>query len=317
VNFLVGHDRGLSVAFRTDAGESRGEAAGASRRASSRRTALGGLLALALVALGISVGPLLGRAGAQDFALPDVAVIPPTDASARPDASRPTVGTAAPAVATPAVATPAVATPASSLPAPGTADEAFDLRAKQIEEQVNDLKEKIFRTKERLMQLNEVILGKGGGINSGAKLVLEHRNELGSSYELVGAVYTLDGSPQFVKVDETGEFNEIEQVEIFGQRVVPGPHSLAVQYELRGNGYGVFSYLEGIRLKVQGSYKFDVDSGQITTVTAVVHEKDGITLEFKDKPTVRFNKIERKELREKDAAPPAVSDASSAGRTGP
>ena len=80
-------------------------------------------------------------AGAQDpAATPPPAAAAPTDATA----------TAAPAL---------------------TADEAFTTRVKTLEEQVVDLKEKIFRTKARLLLLQETVLG--GDLSQGARAVLE------------------------------------------------------------------------------------------------------------------------------------------------
>lgn len=212
----------------------------------------------------------------------------PADEEALPDSSAP-----AP-VAEPPLA-PAPAQPAASVEsevltpqtlAVGTADEAFDLKTKALEEKVNDLKEKIYRTKYRLAALAETVLG--GVVNSGAKLALWHRNELGSSYVLVSAAYTLDGAPLYTKVDETGDLNEREEFIVFDQRIIPGQHQISVQYELRGHGYGIFSYLEGMRVKLRTSHTFNVEPGKITKLTSLVHEKSGLTLEFEDKPSVRF-----------------------------
>ena len=61
---------------------------------------------------------------------------------------------------------PAAAAPAESAQ---TADEAFTTRVKTLEEQVVDLKEKIFRTKARLLLLQETVLG--GDLSSGARAV--------------------------------------------------------------------------------------------------------------------------------------------------
>lgn len=176
--------------------------------------------------------------------------------------------------------------PIASPPVPSTADEAFDLRAKALEERVNDLKEKIFRTKYRLSTLAATVLG--GLPSSGAKLALSHKNELGSSYVLVSAAYTLDGAPLYTKVDESGALDEKREFLVFDQRIAPGQHQISVQYELRGHGYGVFSYLEGMRLTLRSSHTFTVEPGKITRLTSLVHEKAGLTLEFADKPDVRF-----------------------------
>jgi hypothetical protein len=104
--------------------------------------------------------------------------------------------TAAPAAASPSPAAPAaapaeapVAAPATQAipptppgPAPQTADEAFNTRVKTLEEEVVDLKEKIYRSKARLLLLQETVLG--GDLSTGARAVLFHKNEMGNSFVL-------------------------------------------------------------------------------------------------------------------------------------
>ena len=65
----------------------------------------------------------------------------------------------------------------------GASDEkpAYNLKLRDIEERVNDLKEKIFQSKARLIQLQEVVLH---GTISGAKAKIVHRNEMGASFSL-------------------------------------------------------------------------------------------------------------------------------------
>ncbi len=261
-----------------------------------------------------------GPVVADDFGLPDAPA--PADPAAQPAAPQP--ASPQPAVPQPAAPQPASIEPAAGVAAPvqatqppadpaagaGTADEAFELKTKALEEQVNDLKEKIFRTKYRLSTLAESILE--GGYNSGAKLAIWHRNELGSSYVLTSAAYTLDGAPLYTKVDESGELNELEEFVIFDQRIVPGQHQMSVQYQLRGHGYGIFAYLEGMRLKLTSAYSFSVEPGKITKVTAIVREKEGLTLQFDQKPDIRFEMSVQKDV----GKPPAEGEGPQASAGG-
>jgi hypothetical protein len=168
-----------------------------------------------------------------------------------------------------------------------TADEAFTTRVKTLEEQVVDLKEKIFRTKARLLLLQETVLG--GDLSSGARAVIFHRNEMGAQFILESVAYALDGAPIFTKVDAAGDLDKREEFEIFNGRIVPGQHQVAVRLVYRGNGYGVFSYLEGYKFKVQSSYTFNAEATKITTVRVVGFEKGGLTTDLKDRPTVRYD----------------------------
>lgn len=168
-----------------------------------------------------------------------------------------------------------------------TADEAFSTRVKTLEEQVTDLKEKIFRTKARLLLLQETVLG--GDLSQGARAVLVHKNEMGSSFVLESVAYALDGAPVLTKVDNNGDLDKNTEFEIFNGRIVPGQHQIAVRLQYRGHGYGLFSYLEGYKFKVQSSYTFNAEASKVTTVKVVGFEKGGLTADLKDRPAVRYD----------------------------
>lgn len=178
------------------------------------------------------------------------------------------------------------AEPARGAAAP-TADELSAVKVKTLEERVSELKERIFRTKARLQGLQELVIG--GDLSTGAKAVLFHRNEMGSSFLLESVSYALDGAPVYAKADEKGDLDKRDEFEIFNGRVVPGNHQINVRMVYRGHGYGVFSYLEGYRFKVQSSYTFNAEPGKATTVRVVGFEKGGLTTDLKDRPAVRYD----------------------------
>jgi len=186
--------------------------------------------------------------------------------------------------------------------APATADEAFSTRVKTLEEQVTDLKEKIFRTKARLLLLQETVLG--GDLSVGARAVLMHRNEMGSSFVIESVAYALDGAPIFTKVDVNGDLQKRQEFEIFNGRIVAGQHQVAAKVVYRGHGFGVFSYLEGYKFKVQSSYTFNAEAAKVTTVKIVGFEKGGITSDLKDRPAIRYDIQVTKDTGTKPESPP-------------
>jgi uncharacterized small protein (DUF1192 family) len=213
--------------------------------------------------------------------------------------NRPAPGTtpAQPEPTPPPAATPATATaPAEAQ----SAEELNDLKVKTLEERVSDLKEKVFRTKARLINLQEMVVG--GDITAGAKAVVIHRNEMGSSFYLESVTYALDGAPIYVKTDVEGDLEKREEFEVFNGRVVPGNHQLTVQMIYRGHGFGVFSYLEDYRFKVQASHTFDAEPGKVLTVKAIGYEKGGMTTELKDRPAINFTADAQREEAPKAGA---------------
>jgi hypothetical protein len=243
---------------------------------------------LRLAALLLAVLPSLAAAQTRAAARP---------AKAAPPAAAPAAAPAAPAPAP---------EPAAAPSAPSqTAEEQTELKVRSLEERVTDLKEKIFRTKNRLMNLQEMVIG--GDITTGAKAVLVHRNEMGSSFYLESVTYALDGAPIYTKVDVDGDLEKREEFEVFNGRVVPGNHQVTVQLVYRGHGFGLFSYLEGYRFKVQSSYTFDAEPGKVSVVKVVGFEKGGLTAELKDRPAVRYDVKKEEEGRRGAAAAPGAA----------
>jgi hypothetical protein len=170
---------------------------------------------------------------------------------------------------------------------PQTADEAFTTRVKTLEEQVVDLKEKIFRTKARLLLLQETVLG--GDLSQGAGALIVHRNELSSIFALRAIAYALDGAPLHSAADKDGDLARREEFEIFNGRIVPGPHQLTVKMTYQGQGFGVFSYVDDYKFDVTASITFDAEPGKVTTLKAVAYDTGNITSQMKDRAAIRFD----------------------------
>ncbi len=181
-------------------------------------------------------------------------------------------------------------------------DREFDLKIKGIEEKVNDLKEKIFRTKSRLLLLQETVLG--GDISSSAKAVIYHANEMSSAFVLESAAYTLDGASIFTKVDNGGDLADKESFEIFNGLIVPGNHQISVRLNYRGHGYGIFSYLDGYKFKVEDSYTFSAEPGRVTILRVVGFEKGGMLTDIKDRPAIRYEvEVSKEKVRSPKGGP--------------
>jgi hypothetical protein len=199
--------------------------------------------------------------------------------------------------------------------APSTANDAFNTRVKTLEEQVVDLKEKIYRTKARLLLLQETVLG--GDLSSGARAVISSKNDMGGTFVLESVAYALDGAPIFTKADKNGDLANRPELEIFNGRIVPGQHQIAVRLVYKGRGYGVFSYLEGYKFTVTSSYTFNAEPGKVTNVKVVGYEKGGLTTDLKDRPAVRYDVEITKDAGVKSAQQAeGTKPAAPAGQTG-
>jgi hypothetical protein len=163
-----------------------------------------------------------------------------------------------------------------------------DLRT--VEQEVDHLKERVFRSKATLQLLKELVIE---GASLGSRVVVWHINRMGPAYHTESIKYFLDGKNVYSKVDPTGHLGDLKELKIHEQAVPPGTHNLQVNMVLRGYGLGVFSYLKTYSFKVQSSYTFKVEDGKVTVVRVIADERSGPWRSFEERPTVQYEeKIE-------------------------
>lgn len=214
--------------------------------------------ALSLLTLGLCVGPAFAQDGTEDA---------PT-APAEP--------------AEPAGTT--VEAPEATDVAPAD-DPGYNRDLRTVEQEVTSLKERVFRSKATLQLLRELVIE---GAALGSRLVLWHVDKMSPSYTTESIQYFLDGKNVYAKLDPTGGLDDLKEFQVLERAVPPGTHSLQVNVALRGNGFGVFSYLNTYTFKVQSSYTFNVEDGRMSVVRVVLDEKGGIARRFVDRPNVSY-----------------------------
>lgn len=184
----------------------------------------------------------------------------------------------------PAAATPAAATPA---PAPASADREYGLKMKELEDSVAELKEQIFRSKAKLTLLTEQVQG---GNSAGARVVVNHKNQMGGNFLLVEVDYFLDGTPLWQELDETGaKLTPMKEHPLWDGNIIEGSHTLSVELKYRGNGTGVFQYLNGFKFDLKDSITFTAEAGKLITIDVVGFEKGNFTTEMTERPAIRFD----------------------------
>jgi hypothetical protein len=176
----------------------------------------------------------------------------------------------------------------------------YSVRLRDLEQRVNELKEQIYRSKARLSLLAETVLE---GAVVGSQALIVHENKMSSSFRLVKVVVALDGAPIFTKEDDEGRIVDGDELPIFNGSIVPGEHTLTVNLEYRGHGYGMFNYLKGYRFKVRSTYSFTAPEGKGVTVKFIGYEQGGPATPIEERPAVRFTE------RVEDAARPRGGEA--------
>lgn len=175
----------------------------------------------------------------------------------------------------------------------------YSVKLRDLEERINILKEQIFKAKARLSLLAETVLDRK---IAGAKAVITHHNEMGSSFKMAKAVFSLDGAPVFNKIDEDGSLSDRETLELFNGNIVPGDHTISVLIEYQGHGFGIFSYLKGYKFRVRSSHTFTASEGRTIHVKIVGYEQGGVTTSLEERPALKFLEQVSSEGASKQAA---------------
>lgn len=202
---------------------------------------------------------------------------------AAPGAFAQTEPTAPPAAAAPA-AEPAPAAPAAASAADEVASD-FNRELLTVEEQVDDLKERVFRSKATLQLLKEIVIE---GASTGARATIWHVNKLGTAYKLESVTYLLDGQSKFSKSDPGGSLDDSTEFKIYDGAVPPGNHNLSVDFRVRPTGFGIFKYAQNYEIDVRSNYAFVAEMGKQCTVKALLTDRGGAVNSFEERAKVDF-----------------------------
>jgi hypothetical protein len=185
------------------------------------------------------------------------------------------------AVATDAAAAPTLTPPVSD-DASVVTGEQYQVRLRDLEQRINELKEEIFRSKARLSLLAESILQ---NVVGGSRAQIVHQNEMGATYRLVNVVYSLDGAPIFTRNDESGQLSDRPSFQVYNGQVGSGDHNLGVSLEYLGAG---LPYMKGYRFRVRSSQSFSVAEGKAIQLRVLAYEKGGPLEPPENRPAIRY-----------------------------
>ncbi|TXD35371.1 hypothetical protein FRC98_16275 [Lujinxingia vulgaris] len=160
-------------------------------------------------------------------------------------------------------------------------EEVYDLRVRDLETKIDDLKERVFRSKSRIVLLKETILS---GNLAGSRAVIRFENDLGSAYNIRRALFSVDGSQIFNELDRDGNLSRANELEVFSGPVNPGTRTVSVNLELQGSGYGVFSYARGYEFDLRFSCNFTAEEGRTTVVTVRAYKGGNAFTAHEDRP---------------------------------
>lgn len=173
----------------------------------------------------------------------------------------------------------------------------FNRELLTVEQQVDSLKERVFRSKATLQLLKEIVIQ---GASTGARAAIWHVNKLGNGYRLESITYLLDGQSKFSKADPNGSLAESAEFKIHDGALPPGNHNLSVAFKIRPTGFGIFKYAQSYEIDVRSNYAFEAELGKACTVRSILTSRGGVANSFEERARVDF---ELKCERIADAAP--------------
>lgn len=167
----------------------------------------------------------------------------------------------------------------------GGAPRDFNRELLTVEEEVNALKERVFRSKATLQLLKEIVIQ---GAASGSAATIWHVNKLGNAYSVESISYYLDGQGKFSKADTSGVLDENKEFKVYDGSIPPGDHTVSVNVKLRGNGLGIFNYVDKYEVNLKANTSFAADEGKNCQIRVVLEKKKGVGRSFTDRPNVSF-----------------------------
>lgn len=181
---------------------------------------------------------------------------------------------------------------AAGNPAAGNANvresELYGDRLDNLQTEVDQLKDKIFRSKARLTLLKETVLK---GVLAGSRVTITHQNLMGSGFRLVKVVFIMDGAQIFARTDETGSLDGEDEIIVYDGNLPPGPHNVTVELTYQGNGFGVFSYLNGYTFESRSSHSFTAPENGAVKLVSQGFERGNMTTEMADRPSVNWQAV--------------------------
>jgi hypothetical protein len=242
-----------------------------------RRLTLAFALGLPLVAAPLAAGAPADSTGAPaDPANSSSAAAAP---SASAPSTKPTVASTTPAPAPAAD----VGTKSGET---GMNGATYAVRLRDLEQRVDELKDQVRRSHTRLALLSDTIMSNG---IAGSRAEIRFENEMSSAFQLVRALFVMDGQIQYSRQDDSGALADQKNIPIYQGSVPPGDHTLQVALTFQGNGYGVFSYLRGYKFEVKSSHAFTAIEGKSVVVSATAYEKGGVTTPLEQRPTIDWH----------------------------
>lgn len=142
-------------------------------------------------------------------------------------------------------------------------DRETELRLKQIAQSVNELKEKVYRSKAKLKLLEETILL---GKITGSKSIIRFKNSTGGLFKITDSEFYLNDK---LVHKFNPQKDDTDDIVIYDGETPPGMNKIRIRLSFVGRDSGVlklFSYFKDYKFNMESQYEYPVTYGKTTSV---------------------------------------------------
>lgn len=146
------------------------------------------------------------------------------------------------------------------------------MNSERLSEDIQSLKEKVFKTKAQVHELRDNVL-RGSAL--GSKAYIEFKNNAEGLFTLESVEFWLDGEPIY-KVAQASQKEGETTLSVFDDALASGAHEIKVKAVYKGSRKKIFSafeYFKGQKVELEKTEKFFVDFGKTTVVNVATLDK--------------------------------------------
>src|SRR5690606_41660605 len=110
------------------------------------------------------------------------------------------------------------------------------------------------------------------------------RSRMGWQYRWPKVAVILDGAQMYARTDDSGTLDAEDELPGLAGNIVPGPHTITVELTYQGQGFGVFSYLNGYTFESRSSYNFTAPEHGALRPMSAGYEQGNLPTDMKEPP---------------------------------
>ncbi|MFB6264566.1 MAG: hypothetical protein ABEL76_13220 [Bradymonadaceae bacterium] len=190
--------------------------------------------------------------------------------------------------------------------------EAYKAQIQELQTKIDDLKEDVFQSKSRVVLLKQTVLGQN---LTGSRARIIHDDDLGATFKLQRAMYSLDGSRVYNESDATGSLAKKKEIEVYNGDITTGGHNVSILLEYQGGGFGIFNYMQAYKVRIRSSCQFEAKAGKETILRVHAYNKGGAFANVENEPGIRCE-IKSRELSASENLASTTSSGNSSSGSG-